>query len=175
MKPIIETERLFMRPLKLSDVDSFFAMNDNPQVNLYLRNPVRTKTEAALYVQKIINEYQKNGISRFGVFLKQTDELIGFSGLKFRDSEENNHINFYDLGYRFAEEHWRKGFASEAAVAWLKYGFDTMKLTTIYATAMSDNTGSNTLLKKLGFELNNHYYHNEILHSWYKFDKQNFN
>ncbi|QBZ98601.1 hypothetical protein GS03_02110 [Flavobacterium sangjuense] len=160
-----------MRPLELSDVDGFFAMNDNPNVNVYLRNPVRTKEEAQQYVQKIINEYQKNGISRFAVFLKKTNKLIGFSGLKYRATEENNHINFYDLGYRFAEEHWRKGFATEAAIAWLDYGFNTMKLPTIYASAISDNIGSNTVLKKLGFELTNEYLQNNIQHSWYKFDK----
>ncbi|HNP32983.1 MAG TPA: GNAT family N-acetyltransferase, partial [Flavobacterium sp.] len=126
MDLILETERLTMRPLELSDVDGFFAMNDNPNVNIYLRNPVRTKAEAEAYVQKIINEYHRNGISRFAVFLKENKRLIGFSGLKYRDTEENGYNNFYDLGYRFAEDQWRKGFATEAALAWLDYGFNTM-------------------------------------------------
>ncbi len=164
-----------MRPLELSDVDDFFAMNNNPNVNTYLRNPVRTRAEAELYVQKIINEYQKNDISRFGVFLKQDKKLIGFSGLKYRTIEENNHINFFDLGYRFAEEHWRKGFATEVSVAWLAYGFNTMNLPIIYASAMSDNIGSNAVLRKLGFEFTNEYLLNNIMHSWYQFDKKNFN
>ncbi|MEO5777163.1 MAG: GNAT family N-acetyltransferase [Flavobacterium sp.] len=167
----LETERLILRTLTLYDVDDFFAMNDNPNVNRYLRNPVRTNSETKEYLQRIINEYQKNGIGRCAVILKETNKLIGFSGLKFRETLENNHANIYDLGYRFAEEHWRKGFATEAALAWLEYGFNTMKLSTIYASAMSDNIGSNTVLKKLGFELVNQYLHNDIPHSWYKFDK----
>lgn len=172
MKLIIETDRLLMRPLEFSDVDGFFTMNDNPKVNLYLRNPVRTKAEAEQYIQKIINEYQKNGISRFAVFLKDTNELIGFSGLKFRATEENNYTNFYDLGYRFAEQHWRKGFATEAALAWLDYGFNTMKLPVIHASAVSANIGSNTVLQKLGFEFTNEYRINNALHSWYKLEKK---
>ncbi|WP_162127763.1 GNAT family N-acetyltransferase [Flavobacterium phycosphaerae] len=170
----LETNRLLLRPLELSDVDAFFAMNNNPDVNAYLRNPLTTRVEVEQYVQKIINEYQKNGMGRFAVILKETNKLIGFSGLKFRATAENNHIDFYDLGYRFGKEYWRKGFATEAARAWLDYGFNTMKLSTIYACAVSDNSGSNIVLKKLGFEFMNDYITYNSLHSWYKFDKQKF-
>jgi ribosomal-protein-alanine N-acetyltransferase len=174
MNLILETERLILRPLELSDVDAFFAMNDNPNVTKYLRIPLKSKAETEAYIQKIINEYEKNGIGRFAVALKDTDKLIGFSGLKFRPNEENGFSEVYDLGYRFAEEHWRKGFAVEAAKAWLDYGFNTMKLPVIYACAVSDNIGSNTVLKKLGFEFTNEYTANNEPHSWYKFDKPNF-
>lgn len=60
MNLILQTERLILRPLELSDADDFFVMNDNPNVNRYLRNPLKTKTEAEKYIQKIINEYQQN-------------------------------------------------------------------------------------------------------------------
>jgi ribosomal-protein-alanine N-acetyltransferase len=174
MNLILQTERLLLRPLELSDADDFFLINDNPNVNRYLRNPLKTKAEAEMYIQKIINEYQQNGIGRFGVILKETNKLIGFSGLKFRATEENNYADFYDLGYRFAEEHWNKGFATEAATAWLAYGFNQMELETIYACAVTDNIASNSVLRKLEFEFTNHYTVNDIIHSWYKFDKQNF-
>lgn len=173
MKLILETGRLLLRPLELSDVDAFFAMNNNPNVNAYLRNPLQTKEETALYIQKIINEYQKNGIGRFAVILKENNKLIGFSGLKFRNSLENGYVNFYDLGYRFAEEYWRKGFATEAAIAWLDYGFNKMKFDTIYACAVTANIGSNTVLRKLGFEFTNEYPVNDIPHSWYKIENKN--
>jgi ribosomal-protein-alanine N-acetyltransferase len=174
MNLILQTERLILRPLELSDVDDFFEMNDNPNVSLYLRKPLKTKAEAALYIQKIINEYQNNGIGRFAVILKETNKLIGMSGLKLRTTLENNYTNIYDLGYRFAEEHWRKGFATEAAQAWLAYGFNTMKLPVIHACAVTDNVGSNGVLRKLGFKLTNEYIADNVPHSWYQFDKQQF-
>lgn len=170
MNLILETERLILRPLELSDADDFFAMNDNPNVSKYLRIPLKTKTEAEEYIRKIINEYQKNNIGRFAVILKENNKLIGMSGLKFRATEENNYSNIYDLGYRIAYEYWRKGLATEAATAWLNYGFNEMKLPVIYACAVSDNTGSNTVLQKLGFEFVNEYSANNQPHSWYKFD-----
>ena len=172
MKLILETERLILRPLELSDVDAFFAMNNNPKVNAYLRNLLQTKAETEQYIQKILNEYEKNDIGRFAVILKENSKLIGFSGLKYRSSEENGYVNFYDLGYRFAEEYWRKGFATEAALTWLDYGFNTMKLPTIHACAVTNNIGSNAVLQKLGFEFTNHYFVNNTQHSWYKIEKK---
>lgn len=80
MNLTLETERLLLRPLELSDVDAFFEMNDNPNVNRYLRNPLTTKVETEKYIQKIIGEYHKNGIGRYAVILKENNQLIGFSG-----------------------------------------------------------------------------------------------
>lgn len=172
MKLRLETERLILRPLELSDVDAFFAMNDNPNVSKYLRIPLKSRDEAEKYIQKIIGEYNKNGIGRFAVILKENNKLIGFSGLKFRPTEENGYSNVYDLGYRFAEEHWRKGFATEAALAWLEYGFNTMNLAEIHACAVHDNIGSNAVLRKLGFKFVNEYIANDEPHNWYKILKQ---
>lgn len=173
METRLETSRLVLRPLELSDTDDFFAMNDNPNVSVYLRNPLKTKEETVKYIQKIINEYSQNGIGRFAVILKETNKLIGFCGLKFRATEENGYSNIYDLGYRFSEAYWNKGFATEAASAWLQYGFNEMRLPTIHACAVADNIGSNKVLQKLGFQFANQYMANNELHNWYKIEEQN--
>lgn len=175
MKLTLETNRLLLRPLELSDADDFFVMNDNPNVSRYLRIPLKTKAEAEAYIQKIINEYQKNGIGRFAVILKENNKLIGFSGLKLRANAENGYENVYDLGYRFAEEHWQKGYATEAAFKWLEYGFDVMKLPVIHACAVKDNIGSNQVLQKLGFQFTNEYIANNEPHNWYIIKKENLN
>lgn len=173
MDATLKTSRLLLRPLELTDVDDFFAMNANPNVALYLRNPLRTKEETEKYIQKIINEYGQNGIGRFAAVLKESGKLIGFSGLKFRATEENNYNNFYDLGYRFAEEYWNKGLATEAALAWLDYGFNVMRLPIIHACAVSGNSASNKVLQKLGFQFTNQYLANNQPHNWYKIEQQN--
>jgi [ribosomal protein S5]-alanine N-acetyltransferase len=167
MNLVLETERLIMRPLELSDAEDFFAMNNNPNVYRYLRTPIQTITQAEEYIEKISIEYEKYGIARFAVILKKTNTLIGFSGLRFRANLDNNHINFYDLGYRFAEPHWRNGFATESAHAWLDYGFATLKLPAIHACAFSDNVGSNKVLQKVGFTYINQYSVNNVMYNWY--------
>lgn len=165
-----ETSRLLLRPLELSDTASFYLMNNNPKVNKFLRNPIVTKLDAERYIEKIISEYNKNTIGRFAVILKENNKLIGFSGLKFRNQEENNYTHFFDLGYRFSEEYWNQGFAKEAALFWVYYGFNTLKLSVIHACAVNDNIASNELLKKIGFQFTNQYIANNLPHNWYKIE-----
>jgi RimJ/RimL family protein N-acetyltransferase len=45
--------------------------------------------------------------------LKETDEFVGWAGLKFNTVVANNKVNFYDIGYRLDEKFWGKGFASD--------------------------------------------------------------
>lgn len=171
MNLVFETDRLLLRPLEITDADDFFEMNNNPNVNRYLRNPLLTITDTKKYIDKIRNEYSKNGIGRFAVVLKENNKLIGFSGLKFREKEENNYVNFHDLGYRFSEDYWRKGYAKEAALFWINYGFNEMNLERIHACAEDKNIASNSLLKSIGFKFTNQYFANDILHNWYLLEK----
>jgi len=87
--------------------------------------------------------------------------------LKFRENEENGYSNFYDLGYRFSENYWGKGYAKEAAFFWINYGYNALNLEMIHACAEDKNTASNNLLKTIGFTFTNQYFVNDILHNWY--------
>ena len=170
MNLTIETERLLLRPMQIEDAEALFEMDSNPNVHLYLGNKPLTDIEDCNgYIKNIQNQYVQNGIGRFAVVLKDTSEVIGWAGLKFiTEEEENGHINFYDIGYRLQEKHWRKGYASEAAKAWLNHAFTTMKIPTVYASAHVDNLGSNTILQKIGLKQNGIYSHQDIPCYWYE-------
>ncbi len=170
----LTTERLLLRPLISSDTKAFLDMHSGTKINRFLRNPILSLTDAENYLDKIITEHQKNGIARFAVILKENKELIGFSGLKFRTTEENGYSSFYDLGYRFAEKYWNKGYATEAAKFWISFGLHTLKLHEIHACADNKNSASNHLLEKVGFERSNQYMVNNTLHNWYKIKKDEF-
>jgi ribosomal-protein-alanine N-acetyltransferase len=165
----LETKRLLLRPLELSDASAMFELDNNPNVHKYLgNNPVQSIDECHDYIENIRNQYINNGTGRFAIVLKETGEVIGWAGIKFITEPENNHNNFYDIGYRLQEKHWRKGYALEAAIAWLDYGFKEMKIPTMYASAHVDNLGSNTILKKIGMEQNGQFYYDDILCNWYE-------
>jgi ribosomal-protein-alanine N-acetyltransferase len=124
---ILETDRLILRELKTSDAESFFAMDSNPNVHQYLWNkPVQKIEEINEIIDSVRKQYVDNGIGRFAMISKETNEFIGWVGLKYNTEEVNNKINFYDIGYRLDEKFWGKGYASEATFAWLKYAFETM-------------------------------------------------
>ena len=53
-----------------------------------------------------------------------------------------------DLGYRLLKKAWGKGYATEAAYACIKYGFEKLNLPRIIGRAMPQNTGSIRVLEK---------------------------
>ncbi|MEO8517124.1 MAG: GNAT family N-acetyltransferase [Flavobacterium sp.] len=173
MNILIETDRLILRPIVPSDVEAMFVLDSNPNVNFYLgNNPVKTIEESQAIIEMIRSQYIQNGIGRFAVVLKETNEFIGWCGIKFITEPENNHVNFYEIGYRFQENHWGKGYGFESAKAWMDYAFSTMKVKAMYASAHIDNTGSNKILQKIGLKQNGQYLHDNIPCYWYELENE---
>jgi len=155
MNLILETDRLLLRPLALSDAEAMFAMDKNPEVHKYLwQNPTQTIEETIKTIKYVRNQYKRNNIGRFATILKETGEFIGWTGIKFVDEKpENGNINFYDYGYRLAEKFWNKGYATEASTAWLDYGFNQMNIKIMNAYTHHDNGASNHILEKAGMTM----------------------
>lgn len=175
MNLILETDRLILRELKSSDAEAFFAMDHNPKVHQYLWNkPVQKIEETIEVITFVRQQYVDNGIGRFAIILKQTNEFIGWAGLKYNTEEVNHKINFYDIGYRLDEKFWGKGYASEASFAWLKYAFETMNIKTIEAAAHAENLASNRILQKMGMQMTEQYLEDAISWNWYQLENENY-
>jgi ribosomal-protein-alanine N-acetyltransferase len=155
MTLVLETERLLLRPLELSDAEDMFAMDSNPEVHKYLwQNPTQAIEESIKTIEYVRSQYEKNIIGRFATILKETGEFIGWTGIKYIDDDvENGNTNFYDYGYRLNEKHWNKGYATEASIAWLDYGFNQMNIKKMNAYTHHDNGPSNHILSKVGMTM----------------------
>jgi RimJ/RimL family protein N-acetyltransferase len=152
MKIIIETERLILRELEYTDENDLFEMDADPDVYLFIENnPVKSIDEITKVIEMLKKQYKENGIARWAVVDKLTNECIGWSGLKYYKQPLNNHSNFYELGYRFKKKHWGKGFATESSNAILDYGFINLNTDTIFAITDPENVNSKKVLSKLGF------------------------
>lgn len=146
MDKILETERLYLRGFKIDDAQLLIDLNSNPNVVRYTGDgAVKNLEEAKRILADIIFPQYLNKMGRWAVHLKSNDEFIGWCGLKY--IADDNEI---DLGYRFFEKHWGKGFATESARAIMDYGINTLKLKMIIALAAKENTASINVLKKLG-------------------------
>ncbi|MBS1650818.1 MAG: GNAT family N-acetyltransferase [Bacteroidetes bacterium] len=153
MKVLIETERLILRKLEYIDGNDLFEMDSDPEVHLYIENnPVKSIDEIRKVIVMLKKQYAENGIARWAVVEKLTNECIGWSGLKYFDQPLNNHNNFYELGYRFKKKHWGKGFATESSIGILDYGFKNLNIDKIYAITDPKNLNSKKVLTKLGFD-----------------------
>jgi ribosomal-protein-alanine N-acetyltransferase len=174
MNLILETDRLILREMLPSDAPSLFEMDSNPNVHQYLWNkPVTFIDEVYHYIELVRKQYLENNIGRFVVILKETNELIGWAGLKYNTEMVNNKIDFYDIGYRLNEKFWGKGYASEATVAWLDYGFKTMKIQIMEAAAHTDNIASNRILQKIGMQMTEQYLEDGVSWNWYELKNSN--
>lgn len=151
-KKMVETSRLILREIVPEDAERLFLLDQNPEVMKYIGVPVAEQiSETEENIRKIRKQYEENGIGRWAVIEKESDLLIGWSGLKYLTEEINGYKNVYDLGYRFLPESWGKGYATESGSAFLDYSFNEINLPVIYAHAHCGNESSNRILEKLGF------------------------
>ena len=175
MKIFAETERLLLREIHSTDVDGFFELDSDPEVHRYLGStPLQNKQQIVEAIQFIRQQYIDNGIGRWAVIDKKTNDFIGWAGLKLITELTNNHVNFYDLGYRLIRKYWGQGIATETANASLAYAFDTLNANEVYAMADCENAGSNKVLSKAGLALIETFVHREIKCNWYKIDSKEF-
>jgi [ribosomal protein S5]-alanine N-acetyltransferase len=154
MNLILETERLILRPFEISDAEALFEMDKNPEVHNYLwQKPVIYIQEVYDYIDMVQQQYVDHKIGRFSTIIKDTNELIGWTGIKYVTGHiENGNTNFYDYGYRLNQKFWNKGYATEASKAWLDYGFQEMKIDKINAYTHAENGASNHVLQKVGLK-----------------------
>ncbi len=153
MLPVFESERLLFRELQPSDENSLFELDSDPDVHGYLGNtPLKSMDEIKSAIAMIRQQYKDNGVGRMAVILKETGEFLGWAGLKLVTNEINCHVNHYDLGYRFIKNHWGRGYATEAARAFVDHGFNVMHLPKINAYADAGNVNSHAVLEKAGLK-----------------------
>lgn len=95
-----------------------------------------------------IHNYEQFHIQYWPIFERATGELIGCCGV--RPFREEAHA--YELGFHLRKKYWGMGYASEAARAVINYSFENLNAAKLYAGHHPQNTASQRLLCKLGFE-----------------------
>jgi [ribosomal protein S5]-alanine N-acetyltransferase len=149
MALLIETERLRLRHFTEEDAPLLRALNENPNVYRYTGDGPLADDAAALDVlrTRIFPQAREHRVGRWAVELRRDDGpvFIGWCGLKW-DGETAT----FDLGYRFFEEHWGRGYATEAATATLAWARVHLPDARIVARARVENTASIYVLEKVG-------------------------
>lgn len=176
MKFHIETKRLLLRELRITDLEGMFALDSDPEVHKYLGNkPVKTKAESKKIIQSVITQYQERGIGRFAVIEKASGNFTGWSGIRLNtEYKMNGFTKYYDVGYRFIKQFWGKGYATESGKAAVDFAFKTLKLPEIYATTEIGNKASHHALLKIGLHyVEDFYFEEEKMNlRWYKLENK---
>jgi len=145
MQPF-NSERLSYRPYRRSDAAAAFAFFGDAEVMKYSAFGVHHTIERTVeMLAGLIAHHQRRGFGFWAVVERETDELIGMAGLA--DLEEDGDM---ELAYRLRRDRWGRGYATEAATAWVAKGFELLNLSRIVAIVEPDQAVSKHILKKLG-------------------------
>ena len=147
MPIILSTNRLILKEFCKEDAGYLFELNNDPDVTRYVGTGAYDSIDEVYDFIKSYDQYDKYHMGRLNIFDKQTGEYIGWCGLKYVEASD-----YVDLGYRLLKRHWGKGYATKASIANLDYGFNTLNLEKIVATAMKENKASINVFKKLGLK-----------------------
>ena len=144
--PILETERLVLRKLKIEDADSMYIYASNDDVTKYVLWDSHTSPEQTKqFLQFMIDKYEQENYA-WAVTLKDSDEFIGTIDYVMLDHNER----IGEIGYALSHLYWGKGYMSEAAKAVLHYGFTELHLERIQARCFAENIGSERVMQKAG-------------------------
>ncbi|TVY06735.1 GNAT family N-acetyltransferase [Paenibacillus cremeus] len=148
----LQTERIYIRSLTQSDADAMQALRERNRAFLEPFEPIQSDESFTLgAVRQTIEQYitdQANDLSySFGIFLRDTDALIGRIRLSnvFRGPWQNA-----NLGYFLAEEANGKGYTTEAVGLVLRFAFEEAHLHRVQAGIMPRNLGSIRVAEKNG-------------------------
>lgn len=110
---------------------------------------VKSSSETAAWLQQRISGYElQPSLGLFAVVLKSTNEVIGYCGFsEFKDIEGRPEI---EIGYRFLQQHWGKGYATEAALFVQQYGFEQLNISRLVSLIDPGNLASIRVAQKTG-------------------------
>lgn len=145
---MLETERLILRLWREEDKEPFARMNANSDVMRYFPKTLsRAESDAA--VERYKSHEEKYGYCFWAVEEKQSGDFVGFVGIS-NSPFEAHFTPCVEIGWRLAPEYWGKGYATEAAHASLKYGFDEVGLDEIVSFTTHNNLPSMAVMERIG-------------------------
>ncbi len=144
---IYQTSRLKLRQFKVDDADSIYTYTSNPNVAKYCSWPVyQTIEEAQKYIQFTLTCYEKQVLAPWAIEIVETGEMIGaIDFVSWSDMHEN-----VEVGYVIAEEHWGKGYVTEAFSKLIQIAFEEINVHRLTAKCCSVNQASAAVMKKNG-------------------------
>lgn len=147
--PTLEAERVRLRAMSDRDIDGLFAIFSNPEVMRYWSfTPLVDRDAAASLLNQTLEGFRRRALMKWGVALRESDELIGTVTLINFDF--TNHRA--EIGYALARAFWGHGYIQEALHAVLEYAFEDLSLHRIEADVDPRNAASIRTLERLGFQ-----------------------
>jgi RimJ/RimL family protein N-acetyltransferase len=145
-KPIVETNRLWLRRLAPEDVVPLLAVLGDAESMRYYPKPFdREMVEA--WVARNRERYEQDGFGLWAMVPKATGEVIGDCGLMVQIVDGTREV---EVGYHVRRDLQNQGLATEAARACMEYGFERLGLDRIISLIRPENLPSRRVAEKNG-------------------------
>lgn len=145
---LIQTKRLFIRPLQKTDIDQIELLLADPDTMKFIDAP-KNRDEAKLQLEHWMADYKKDGFG-FLAFMDSEHKFIGYGGFLRQVVEGQEYI---ELGYCISKSCWGQGYATEAALALKEYGLNVLKLPRLISIIHENNTASLRVASKIGMDI----------------------
>ncbi|MCX4762500.1 GNAT family N-acetyltransferase [Streptomyces sp. NBC_01275] len=145
--PELRTDRLLLRRWRESDLEPWAAMNADPEVREHL-GELLTREQSDATVAVMQAEFDDRGFGWWALEARETGEFIGRVGL----DEVDRDMPFagVDIGWRLMRSAWGHGYATEAALVCLAFGFEALGLPEVVASTTVDNLRSQAVMRRIG-------------------------
>jgi ribosomal-protein-alanine N-acetyltransferase len=145
--PVLETERLRLRPFTLDDEAAVFALASDPEVARFVRfDAHRTPAETRAFLELVLQHSGRGESFAWAIVRGEDDRLIGSCGFVSRNSQRQA----AEIGYWLGRPYWGNGYAAEAARALVRFGFEQMELQRVEAKCFLENRAGQRVIEKIG-------------------------
>lgn len=146
---ILETPRTILRKFTLADVPALSRIMSDPDVVRYFPFGQLDEQATRTYLNRMIEKYKNDGLGKWAVIDKETNELIGMSGIVKMEIDGEASV---ELGYHLAKIYWGKGLGTEIARTVRDHAFNVLKLEELTAVIDKKNFASQHVAEKIGMK-----------------------
>ena len=147
--PTLETDRLILRPLRMSDAKDLFAYAHDPLVSRHvLWDTHESVWDSRQFLRGAIRQYRRGEPGSFAITLRESGRMIGTIGFMWVNVDYKS----AEVGYSLSREYWNRGIMSEALRRVVAFGFEELRLNRIEAQHEVDNPASGRVMAHAGMQ-----------------------
>ena len=156
----VRTDRLVLRRWHETDLEPFARLTADAEVMRYFPATLSSEQSDGL-AARADALFDTRGYGLWALERLDTGDFIGFTGLAPMP-EGIPGSGGVEVGWRLAQSAWGQGFATEAATAALRFGFDTLGLAEVNSITAVINIRSRRVMERLGMLLADEFDHPKL-------------
>ncbi len=143
--PPLETPRLLLRRLRLSDARDLFEYASDPEVARHVLWQTHTSlSQSRAFLKEARRQYRSGFPGSFALVLKDSQKMIGTIGFMWINPEYHS----CEVGYSLNRNYWNRGLMTEALRAVIAFAFNELRLNRVEAQHEVDNPASGRVMAK---------------------------